>query len=271
MASPQFNDFCGRVCRRVRFRPDHAAIRAELAAHWEDHAAALMERGLSPEEAARRALEAMGDPEEIGKELDKSHSPLLGGFQELFRALVWTALAVLLMCAIPWVAETVHNIADPPVYDEDDTVPLLEQYDKLKLVADYEPEDAVCRWRAYTFSVERVLVTWQHYPYADGYTLQANCLLRAAHPNPWHRNPVFWDWLWAEDDLGNTYSSYGQVVPYQSSAVRSSGTSTTWHSFVSYYSMWVDRLDPAAEKLTLRFDRYGENAIYLTLSLKGGT
>ena len=109
--------FCAQVCEQVRFRPDHAAIRAELAAHWEDHAAALAERGIPEEEAARRALEAMGDPEEIGKELDKSHSPLLGWFQELFRALVWTALAVLLMCAIPWVAETVHNIAYPPVYD----------------------------------------------------------------------------------------------------------------------------------------------------------
>ena len=137
MAISTFNDFCAQVCEHVRFSPDHEAIAAELAAHLEDHAAALMERGVPEEEAARRALEAMGDPEEIGKELDKSHSPLLGGFQELFRALVWTALAVLLMCAIPWVAETVHNIADPPVYDERDTVPLLEQYDKLKLVADY--------------------------------------------------------------------------------------------------------------------------------------
>ena len=105
---------------------------------------------------------------------------------------------------------------------------------------------------------------------SDG-TLSLHYTVRADHPNPWHRNPVFWDWLWAEDDLGNTYSSYGQVVPFQSSAVRSSGTSTTSHPFVSYYSMWVDRLDPAAEKLTLRFDRYGENAIDLTLSLKGGT
>ena len=97
MGHPTIDDFCAQVCQQVRFRPDHAAIRAELAAHWEDHAAALMERGIPEEEAARRALEAMGDPEEIGKELDKSHSPLLGGFQELFRALVWTALAVLLM------------------------------------------------------------------------------------------------------------------------------------------------------------------------------
>ena len=46
MASPQFNNFCGRVCEYVRFSPDHAAITAELTAHLEDHAAALEERAL---------------------------------------------------------------------------------------------------------------------------------------------------------------------------------------------------------------------------------
>ena len=61
------------------------------------------------------------------------------------------------------------------------------------------------------------------------------------------------------------------MLPCRFSAGRSSGTSTRWYPFVSYYSMWVHRLDPAAEKLTVRFDRYGETAIYLTLSLKGGT
>ena len=72
MASPQFNEFCDRVCRRVRFRPDRAAITAELAAHLEDHAAALMERGVPEEEAAQQAVSAMGDPDEIGKEIGRA-------------------------------------------------------------------------------------------------------------------------------------------------------------------------------------------------------
>ena len=46
MGHPTIDDFCAQVCQQVRFRPDHAAIRAELAAHLEDHAAALMERGI---------------------------------------------------------------------------------------------------------------------------------------------------------------------------------------------------------------------------------
>ena len=264
MASPQFNEFCGRVCRRVRFRPDRAAITAELTAHLEDHMDALVARGFPPETAARQAVAAMGDPEEIGKELDKSHSPFLGWFQICFRVAVWGLAVLVLLFTLPQVGAIAEDLA-APLQDGGHLDEFLTQNDEYDIVADLNP-GAVWHYEGYTFSIPRALVVRA----SDG-SLSLHYTVRADHPNPWHRNPVFWDWLWAEDDLGNTYSSYGQVVPYQSSAVRSSGTSTTWHPFVSYYSMWVDRLDPAAEKLTLRFDRYGENAIYLTLSLKGGT
>ena len=256
--------FCAQVCEQVRFRPDHAAIRAELAAHWEDHAAALMERGLSPEEAARRALEAMGDPEEIGKELDKSHSPLLGWFQICFRIAVWGLAVLVLLFTLPQAGTIAEDLA-APLHDGGHLDEFLTHDEEYDIVADLTP-GAVWHYEGYAFSIPRALVVRA----SDG-SLSLHYAVKAVHRNPWHKNPVFWDWLWAEDDLGNTYSSYGQVVPYQSSAVRSSGTSTRWYPFVSYYSMWVDRLDPAAEKLTLRFDRYGEPAIYLTLSLKGGT
>ena len=89
--------FCDHVCMYVRFRPDRAAITAELTAHLEDHMDALVARGFPPETAARQAVAAMGDPEEIGKELDKSHSPLLGWFQIWFRRAVWALAALVLL------------------------------------------------------------------------------------------------------------------------------------------------------------------------------
>ena len=264
MASPQFNEFCGRVCRRVRFRPDHDAITAELTAHLEDHMDALVARGFPPETAARQAVAAMGDPEEIGRELDKSHSPFLGWFQICFRIAVWGAAVLVLLFTLPQVGAIAEDLA-APLHDGGHLDEFLTQNDEYDIVADLNP-GAVWHYEGYAFSIPRALVVRA----SDG-SLSLHYAVKAVHRNPWHKNPVFWDWLWAEDDLGNTYSSYGQVVPFQFSAVRSSGTSTRWYPFVSYYSMWVDRLDPAAEKLTLRFDRYGENAIYLTLSLKGGT
>ena len=264
MAIPQFNDFCGRVCGRVRFSPDHEAITQELTAHLEDHMDALVARGFPPETAAQQAVAAMGDPEEIGKELDKSHSPLLGWFQIWFRVAVWGLAALVLLFTLPQAGTIATELAAPIDYGGYINE-FLTHYDEYDIVADLTP-GAVWHYEGYTFSIPRALVVRA----SDG-PLNLYYTVKAAHSNPWHRKPVFWDWLWAEDDLGNTYSSYGQVVPYQSSAVRSSGSSSNWNPFVSYYSMWVERLDPAAEKLTLRFDRYGENAIYLTLPLKGGT
>ena len=177
---------------------------------------------------------------------------------------MWGLAVLVLLFTLPQ-AGTIAAELTAPLHDGGYIDELLTRYDEYDIVADLNP-GAVWHYEGYTFSIPRALVVRA----SDG-SLSLHYAVKAVHRNPWHKNPVFWGWLWAEDDLGNTYSSYGQVVPYQSSAVRSSGTSTRWYPFVSYYSMWVDRLDPAAEKLTLRFDRYGENAIYLTLSLKGGT
>ncbi len=49
------------------------AIAQELNAHLEDHACALEEIGYTPEEALEKAEAAMGDPEEMARELDKQY------------------------------------------------------------------------------------------------------------------------------------------------------------------------------------------------------
>ena len=93
MSTP-FSQFCDQVVRRVRWFPARGAIAAELRAHLEDHAAALMERGTPEEEAAQRALEAMGDPEELGRQLNRAHPPLL-----CFSVLVTNIILTLLFIA----------------------------------------------------------------------------------------------------------------------------------------------------------------------------
>ena len=81
----------------IRFGPDRAAVRAELEAHLEDKAADLQRifPDMLPEDAEARALEDMGDPAEIGKELARIHRPWLG---YLWRASKW--IAILFLCHI---------------------------------------------------------------------------------------------------------------------------------------------------------------------------
>ena len=96
--------------------------------------------------------------------------------------------------------------------------------------------------------------------------LRLSYLLKAGHGNPWLPAPDLTQWVWAQDDLGNRYPTPGQA----SGSRRSAGNWTASRPFASYYDMWVQGIDSRASRLTLVFDRYGEIALYLTLSLKGG-
>lgn len=97
MASKPFDTFCGQVCSVIRWKPARLAAWAELEAHLEDHAAALEEQGVPADLAAQRAVEAMGDPYELGHQLDRCHSPLI---PKLSRIFVLLALVVLLLSLI---------------------------------------------------------------------------------------------------------------------------------------------------------------------------
>lgn len=71
-----YDEFCAAVTAQVHNATpqEKAAIRQELAEHLEDHAAYLTEEhGLSPEEASEAAIAAMGDPAEIGQELNEKY------------------------------------------------------------------------------------------------------------------------------------------------------------------------------------------------------
>ena len=258
--------FCGKVCAFVRFSPDHAAITAELTGHMEEHRDALLEANpdMTLWDAETAAARAMGDPEALGRALNESHSPLLGWFQIWFRRAVWTLTALILLVTLPQTGEMVTNLT-APLSHGGNMDSLLEHYDERDVVADFTPA-ATWQYQGYTFSIPRAAVTRA----SDG-SLTLFYTMKVSHPNPWLRGPQFDPWLWAEDDLGNPYPSSGQITPYQYSAVLSGGGLTRSYPFASYYDLWVDQIDPEAGSLTLRFDRYGENAIYFTLPLKGGT
>ena len=191
---PTIGQFCAKVCARVRFWPDHDAITAELTAHLEDHRDVLLERNpaLSQAEAEAQAVAAMGDPEALGRELDKSHNPLPGWFHILFRVSVRTALILLLVfCFLPKATDLYDLIADPPLYNDYDTGVIVEHYDQVEVLADYRPEHAVCYLEHYTFSAERVLVTpWEHSVTGEP-ALRVSVLLKAVHLNPSLRCPGF--------------------------------------------------------------------------------
>lgn len=73
--SEQVDAYLNEVLAHVRWKRAHETIRADLAAHIEDAAAAALTQGASPGEAYGRAVLEMGDPAEIGMRLDASYRP----------------------------------------------------------------------------------------------------------------------------------------------------------------------------------------------------
>lgn len=280
---PAIEAFCKVVCGFVRFWPDHAAITAELTAHLEDHRDTLLELrpGLTPEEAEAAAVQAMGDPETLGRALDESHSHRFGWFQILFRVSVRTSLVLLLLFFfLPINFDDLANTLNPPLYN-DGTNAIIEAYDQTEILADYHPEDAVCYLDHYTFTVERVLVTPRPHTFTGEPTLRVSILLKAVNLDPRLCMPRVYNWLWTEDDLGNRYPAMDQyeaaevlfaLYPEQASAPQlynTMGGPSLTTPFVTYYDLYVIDVDPDAAQLTLRFDRYGNAQLSFPLFLKG--
>ena len=94
----QFQIWVDAVCEQVRFQPDRRAIARELRVHYEDHMKDLLRLGRDPALAEERALDAMGNAQEVGRALDRVHKPWLGWLWEASRVLL-LLLAVLAVAA----------------------------------------------------------------------------------------------------------------------------------------------------------------------------
>lgn len=69
------SQFIETVCRQVKYKKIHRELAQELMGHIDEIMEDCLERGMSEEEAAHRAIKQMGDPVAIGRDLHKTHQP----------------------------------------------------------------------------------------------------------------------------------------------------------------------------------------------------
>ena len=113
-----FYDWKKEVLRHVRFFFDHGAIEKELTAHYEDSVADFIRIGYDRALAESRALDAMGDAEEVGKGLDRAHSPMLGWLWQISRVAA-AALVLLALWSGLWQGEIQNILTDLQFRGED--------------------------------------------------------------------------------------------------------------------------------------------------------
>ena len=78
MAKELFENYITAVTSHVKFRFDRYAIGQELREHMEDLYEDLLSQDIDEEQAAQLTVDYMGDSEELGKELNEVHHPVLG-------------------------------------------------------------------------------------------------------------------------------------------------------------------------------------------------
>lgn len=71
-------DFVEEILSYVKFSFDRKEISLELNQHMVDKIEHYMEKGYDEKEAENLAINHMGDPKEIGVQLNKEHNPILG-------------------------------------------------------------------------------------------------------------------------------------------------------------------------------------------------
>src|SRR5699024_5244103 len=61
--------------QEIRWRRARRQLTRELSDHIADQEADFLSQGMDPQEAARRAVEEMGDPVEVGQSMNQPHRP----------------------------------------------------------------------------------------------------------------------------------------------------------------------------------------------------
>lgn len=93
------DEFLNEVCKHIKYKGAHLDVTDELQNHIRDHMDDFIGRGMDEETAVRMAVEAMGDPVEIGNSLNKLHKHYLGWILSITDlliviAILWTSLII---------------------------------------------------------------------------------------------------------------------------------------------------------------------------------
>ncbi|MBF2516331.1 FtsW/RodA/SpoVE family cell cycle protein [Listeria marthii] len=75
MSTSKFDTYLSKVISKVKSKQAHSMIKKELSNHLEELSHAFQKRGLSIKDADKRAMQEMGDPSTVGRNMNQLHKP----------------------------------------------------------------------------------------------------------------------------------------------------------------------------------------------------
>ena len=250
MMPSEWELWCQEATALIRYKPDKKAVSAELLEHLEDHRDRLIAQGISPQEAEQRALQAMGDPTEIGNQLAAIHRPWLGYFLSLIRSAAIIAVSLVIYFTVTSIWSLVFTIVN------------TNQFDSLP--QNYESLDYYCHPMVSDYSDGRYFAVTEAAYSEDTSTFHAE--IRIIYW-PYLRNWSNLSEFWAVDSFGNYYASQTEAVYKPIPHLTTGGSSST--NLIGHYRLTITDFDCEAQWIELHYNRDGRD-IVLYIDLTGG-
>ena len=246
-----------RAAEGIRFRPDRAAVRAELWGHLEDKIADLQRifPDIPPQEARDRALASMGDVDELRRSLAKIHKPWLGWLWYACRGLLALAAAVWLL----WVGL-------PALMEGGGDAQWKQRRQEIRYVGleqeEWAPPPSI-QVGGYTLEITRAARSQERFHDNGGAGKavweceSAYLTLRLTARLPWERPPgrndSLKEHLAAQDSAGRTYSftaSYGgRRSDWEDQPFEGGKAGLNWRE----YELYLRDITPGAEWIELHY------------------
>lgn len=248
--------WCREVVEQIRFKPDRDKVWDELMAHIEDRLELLMESGLTKDEAEVRAVTAMGDPVETGKQLDAVHKPWLGWLWRLSRWLVMAMLFGTLLFTILYWSDVAEYFDGRFLWMKSESaVDELLEGDRADKILDLNASGVL---EDYTFCVDKA--AW-----GSGGVLRLRCKVSY----PWYRPKLSIraiERFYFVDEQGNRWINHGEDGIDPGEYWVWNYSRDDWFSWsakigvsgVPEETEWLDLCyDYAGRKMTIRIDLTG--------------
>lgn len=250
MDNKRFDEWCQNATARVLYKPDRKAVTEELQAHLEDRYDALIEKGLSPVEAEKQALDAMGSAEEIAPQLAAVHTPWLGYLSSIIKGAAILTATLAILCSFTVGGSFLSALASTREFD---SIPV-----------NHGPLDHYCHPNVSdSCDGYRFQVTEAGYNKSDS-TLHFQLEI------------IYWPWIdgsdipihfRAVDSFGNYYDSIAEAEYDDPTRIARGGGLGS--SLIFVYNMQIIGFDFDAEWIELQYDRDGRD-IVLRIDLTGG-
>lgn len=109
----KFYRWCDAATSRIRHRRDRVAVKNELYEHLEERFESFLAQGLLEDEAADKAIEAMGSAEELARQLEIIHNPFWFEMLWISRVLLALLLVITVIFGLQYLPQP--NDAQPTV------------------------------------------------------------------------------------------------------------------------------------------------------------